>query len=71
MSFEELWKQVKELRILPDTAIAEVPSILTSETKKKLMKYTPVEVAEIVAAAIDEINHSSVETVNSLVRKHI
>ena len=50
MPFDELLKQVKELRILPDTAIAQVPSILAEDTKKKLARKTPEEVAEFIKA---------------------
>ena len=51
-TFEELWGRVEGL---PDTAIAQVPSIL-SDTKKKLSRKTPEEIGKIVNAVIDEVN---------------
>lgn len=68
MTFEGLWKQVKGL---PDTAMIQVPAVLSSATKKKLMQKKPEEVGRIISAAIDEINRGSVETVDALVRKRL
>ena len=67
MTFDELWGQVQGL---PDTAKAQVPSILSENTKKRLTKYTPTEVSRIVLAAVDEIDHGSIETVDALVKKN-
>jgi hypothetical protein len=36
MSFDELWTQVKGL---PDTAIMQIPLVLTASTKKKFHLY--------------------------------
>ena len=47
MTFEELWKQVDALHILPDTAIAQIPGILSSTTKDKLSRMTAEEVGKI------------------------
>lgn len=68
MTFDELWKQVKGL---PDTAMAQVPIVLSEDTKKKLCKKTPVEIAEIVLSAVDQINHGSIESVDELVRRKL
>ena len=68
MTFDELWKQVKGL---PDTAMVQVPAVLSPDTKKKLTQKNPVEIRRIISAAIDEINRGSVETVDALVRKRL
>ena len=69
--FDDLWKQVGELKVLPNTAIEQVPSFLSDKTKRKLMKKTPREIAEIVDAAVDKINHGSVEVLDVLIQKEI
>lgn len=69
MKFEEFWTKVSELKVLPDTAIHQIPSILSQQAKMKLCKKTPEEAAEIINAAIDEINRGSVETVDALIQK--
>lgn len=71
MSFEELWLKVKALKVLPDTAIAQVPFILSDETKRSLMQITPQEVAEIVTAAIEDVNKGSVSPLDELIRKRL
>ena len=71
MTFDELWEQVKQLKVLPDAAIIQIPYILKDSTKKKLCKQSPQDVAEIITSAIDEINRGSVETVDALVRKRL
>ena len=71
MTFEEYWAEVEKLKVLPNTAIKQIPSSLSENTKKKLMKKRPEETAGIMRAAIDEINHGSVESIDSLVRKQL
>ena len=67
MTFEELWEKVSELKILPDTAIQQVPHVLSEGTKKKLVRMAPKEVVMILQEAIDAIDHGSVQTVDVLV----
>lgn len=52
-------------------AIIQIPASLSIDTKKRLMRRSPAETAEILRAAIDEINHGSVESIDSLVRKQL
>jgi hypothetical protein len=68
MTFDELWKQVEGL---PDTAKLQVPEVLSPTTKKKLEKRSPQEIAVIVAAAIDEVNHGSIAPLDTLIRKRL
>ena len=68
MSFDELWAEVQGL---PDTAKIQVPGTLSEVTKKKLSRKTPEEVAAIVTAAIDEVNHGSVEPLENLIKKRL
>jgi len=68
MSFDELWAKVKGF---PDTAMVQVPLVLAASTKKKLEQKTPEEVAAIVAAAIDEINHGSVTPLDELINRRL
>lgn len=71
MTFDELWVEVEKLHILPETAIEQVPQILSNETKKRLSRKTPKEACWILKEAIDEINHGSVETVDALTQKKL
>jgi hypothetical protein len=71
MTFEELWKRVDALHILPDTAIAQIPGILSSTTKDKLSRMTAEEVGKIVLTAIEEINHGSVAPLEELILKRL
>lgn len=64
MSFDGLWAQVKGL---PDTAMVQVPLILSTTTMKKLERKTPEEVSAIVTDAIDEINHGGVTPLDDLI----
>lgn len=68
MTFDELWARVKGL---PDTAMVQVPFVLTVSTKKKLERKTPVEVASIVTVAIDEVNHASVTPLDELIKRRL
>ena len=68
MTFDELWKQVKGL---PSEALEQVPDILSSNTKRLLARMTPEDIGRIVGEAIDEINHGSIETFDTLVRKRL
>ena len=71
MTFEGKWKQVERLNILPNTAIRQIPQILSEKTKSFLVKKTAQEIAGIVNSAVYEIVHGSVETVNTLVLKRV
>ena len=69
MTFEELWRQVGILDLLPKQAIELVPQSLSDKTKKRLCKKKPEEVAEIVLWAIRQIDYGSIETVDALVSR--
>lgn len=71
MTFEELWLRVKAMNTLPHTAIVQIPSVLSDETKRKLSRTTPEEVAVIVKVAIREVNNGSVEPLDELIRERI
>lgn len=71
MTFEEYWGEVEKLKVLPNTAIRQLPSSLSAETKRRLMRKRPEETAEMLRAAIEEINKGSVESIDSLVRSKL
>ena len=69
MSFEESLDQACKSACLPEMARLLFPSTLTEETKDMVLKLTPEEFRRILASAIDQIDHGSVETVDALMRK--
>lgn len=71
MTFEDYWEEIGKLKVLPGMAIKQIPSSLSTETKKRLMKKEPIETVEILKRAIEQINHGSVENIESLVRKQL
>ena len=71
MTFEELWRLVDELSILPKQAIELVPHSLSDGTKKRLCMKKPEEAAGIVQWAITQIDHGSVESVDALVSRKL
>ena len=68
MTFEELWSRVQGL---PDIAIMQVPGILSEETKKRLSRKSTEDVFAIVTAAIEKVNHGSVEPIDILIKKRL
>jgi hypothetical protein len=68
MTFDNVWREVK---ILPDTAIVQVPAILSERTKKKLAKLTPEEVGQIISEAIEDVNHGSVLPLDVLIHRRL
>ena len=68
MSFEEIWSQVQGL---PQEAINLAPEALNEDTKRRLGSNTPEEVAVIVRAAIEEVNHGSIAPLDVLVKKRL
>ncbi len=71
MTFDDLWRQVAELKILPNEALRLVPDALSLKTKKRLCREKTGEAAEIVQWAINQINHGSVETLDTLVNRRL
>jgi hypothetical protein len=65
MTFEEFLKNTT----LPSTAKEQLPAVLSSDTKDRLQRRDDAET--ILRAAIDEVDHGSVESVNTLVRKRL
>ena len=65
MSFEDLLDQACKSARLPEMARILLPSTLSEGTKK----LEPEEFGAILKAAIDQIDHGSVESVDALVRK--
>ena len=68
MTFEEMWSKVQGLR---DTAMVQVPGALKEETKKRLCRSSPEEVAVIVVAAIEEVNSGSIAPLDVLINKRL
>ena len=71
MSFEELWNQVEKLKVLPSTAILQIPKVLSEDTKEMLGRRSPQEVADLIRSAVSEIDRGSIETLDRLVRKRL
>ena len=71
MSFEELLDQACKSAHLPEMARLLLPSTLSEETKKLVLKLEPEEFGAILKAAIDQIDYGSVETVDALVKKSL
>lgn len=69
MDFEELLDRACDSANLPEMARLLLPSTLSAETKNLVLKLTPEGFGRILASAIDQINHGSVESVDALVRK--
>ena len=68
MTFEDVWREVKGL---PDTAMVQVPSVLSDATKKKLAERTPAEIEKLVAEAIEEVNHGSILPLDTLINRRL
>ena len=68
MTFDELWARV---RGLPDTAMVQVPGVLSESTKKKLEKRSPEEIGKIVADAIEKVNRGSIEPLDILIKRRL
>ena len=71
MTFEDYWAEVEKLKVLPGMAIQQLPSSLSYETKKRLIKKQPEELAGLLNTAIEEINKGFIESIDSLVRKRL
>ena len=71
MTFDELLDAACESAGLPNMARILLPSTLSNETKRAVMKLKPDTLGEILKTAIDLINNGSVESVDTLVRKQI
>ena len=69
MSFEDLLDQASKSARIPEMSRILLPSTLSEETKKLVLKLEPEAFGAILKAAIDQINQGSVETVDVLVRK--
>ena len=68
MTFDEVWKQVKGLS---DVIMVQVPSVLSESTKKRLCKRRPEEIKVIVDQAIEEVNHGSIEPLDTLIKRRL
>lgn len=71
MIFDDLWRQVTDLKILSNEALRLVPDVLSPKTKSRLSRKKPEEAAEIVQWAINQIDHGSVETLDALVNQRL
>ena len=71
MSFDELLKAACEFAGLPNTARIQLPSSLSAETRKMVMKLSPEEFGRVLNEAIEAVNHGSVKSIDILVRENI
>ena len=67
VGFEDYWKKIEELGILPEGALKQLPESLGDTVRAELMKRTPEESAQAILVAIDQVNHGSVAPVEELV----
>ena len=71
MTFDELMDAACGSATLPNMARILLPSTLSGETKKAVMKLKPEELGIILKDAIDQIDSGSVESVDTLVRNQL
>lgn len=71
MQFDELWKKVVAMRVLPEAANFDLPGALSKETKRRMCSKNPKEAASIFLDVISEIDQGSVETIDFLVNKRL
>lgn len=71
MTFDKYWVEVEKLRVLPQMAIKQLPSSLSMETKKRLLKLKPDVTVELLNTVIEQVNSGSVESIDSLVKKTV
>ena len=71
MTFEELLDEACRSASLPDMARTLLPSTLSDQTKKRVMRLGPEELGRILSSAIETINKGSAESIDVLVRKKL
>ena len=71
MTFEDLLDKACMAANLPNTAKILLPSALSDKTKRNLLKLSPEEVGRVLAAAIEKVNHGSIESIDQLTEIHI
>lgn len=71
MTFDELMDAACEPATLPNMARILLPSTLSGETKKAVLKLKPEELGIILKDAIDQIDSGSVESGDTLVRNQL
>ena len=69
MTFDELFDKAYTTARLTEMAKILLPSTLSGETKKAVLRLSPEEFGSILKDAIDQIDRGSVESVDALVRK--
>lgn len=71
MTFDELLDKACAVAQLPEMARIQLPNTLSSDTKKKLRGQSPEIIGRILTEAIDAVNHGSIESIDTLVKKEI
>lgn len=67
VGFEDFWKEIEKLGILPEGAVRLLPESLDDTIRAELLKMTPEEAVEVIMKAIDQVNHGSVAPVGELI----
>lgn len=67
--FKELMSEIGKLHMIPSGAIKEIPIVLSEETKRKMLKRKPEELANILVNAISRINDGSIETLDTIITR--
>lgn len=71
MSFEKLLDEACAATRLPEMARIQLPSVISDESKKMVMQLSPNELGILLSKVIDEINHGSVMSIDTLIRKYL
>ena len=69
VGFEDFWKEIEELGILPEGAVRLLPESLDDSVRAELMKRTPEVAVQVIMKAVDQVNHGSVAPVGELILK--
>lgn len=69
MTFDELLDQACKSAHLPEMARIQLPSSLSEKTKRNVMRLSPEELGQILANAIDTVNHGSIESIDALMNR--
>ena len=71
MEIDELLERACEIAHLPSMAKDQLPRSLSDETKRRIKKLSVDELAGMLRAAVDQVDHGAVESLNELIRARL
>ena len=71
LAFEKLWNEIESRNVFPETAVKNLPTALSRDTKNRLGQLNADDAIKVIADAVREVDAGSVKPMDQLISERL